>query len=568
MPTECELIFEPTLNQKKNPIVVHWIFKHILKIMKNHSILTGMFLLLLLWITPKLHGIELYSILQNNCQFKTGLIIGVDEQKIYMLDTHGGFSDLSRSGIEQILVYNTLDNPFDQIQLVSDLQSFARFVTVQGVEETSFSGWPIRFVENLIVFFDTEGKTHLVDVELIQGFKRAETLTGETKKIKQFKRYQFGFGNNLPECTRSPKAGFDLVQPTRMISDQIKISKFLQVYQKGFTKLGRFQKRTSFYARPYLYEKKTKVGIVVDREDYQEELPQLMPLNFQWPTGSNYGPQGILNLGLYVNELLPNVEPVFGLKFSGKYHFLSVFFAGNPWAFSYGADYIVEGRMRFQNFFKKRDPTGNLVFPQYNQIALTGFEWGPYSILGGYYYPIIGLQGNGFFRELLAEQSIPIASFKYTAANTRLQLTLADIRLQSNNPTDSQIKLIYASEMAQATALSASSTALIGQLDDFSLHSQMLRFNVDLDLNKEVQLGLSEVVFNGAYTETLQNQRYSLTYNQYITSARLQQEFGDYVALKIYLNYFIRQYHSQANSHDEKTGENKVSMAVVVEFIL
>ncbi len=516
------------------------------------------------------HGFELYSIVRPGCKSATGLIVHMDSDSISLLDTMGKLVTVSVKGIEHILVYNTLDNPISDIRLEGELAGLVRHVKVQGAESYSFSGWPIRFLENIIVFYDVEGNIHLVDVELISGFEIPDSEeialigTGDMSS----KAYRFGYGSNLPECSLQGEESVDLVQPTRMISDQIKIAKFLRVYRNGFTKLDRFQKRTSFYARPYLYEKKTKVGILVDREEMREELPYQLPLNFQWPTGRNFGPQGILNLGSIVNPLLPNVEPVFGVHFSGKYHFLSVSFSGNGWAFSNGQDYIVKNRASFADFFSEKEPDEPFVFPHYNQLALTGLEWGPYSVSGGYYYPIIGIQANGIFREILSEQSMPAVNLKYTTHDVGFQLMFSDVNIKSDSPTDSSLKLIYAEEMAQGTILTEASKELIYQLDSFDLKSRMARFNFDLNIHEELTVGFSEVIMMGDYEEVISGEEFEFDYTHYITSLRAQQEFGDYVSLKGYLNYFIRQYQSKTTLNDEKTENNKFSFTVVVEFIL
>lgn len=527
-----------------------------------------MILLIFLSLSPAIKALELYSVIRRECSSGTGLIIHVDDTFIYMLSLGGELVKTPKQGIQHILVYNTLENPFSKLDLSGPLSRYAREVKVKAKGDAIFIGWPIRFLEDLIVFFDLQGKTHLVDIELIQKFDIPEIMMQGLVSLPHNTSYTFGFGNNLPQCSEKTGIEGEMIQPTRMISDQIAISKFIHVYQKGFTHLDRFQKRTSFYARPYVYDKKTTVGIIVDREDFKEELPQMLPLNFQWPTGSNYGPQGILKLGQTANLLLPNVEPVFGVMFSGKYHFLSVSFAGNPMAFSFGSDYIIENRLYFKDFFSKRDPDEIFVFPQYNQVAMTGFEWGPYSVSGGFYYPIIGMQANGLFREVLSDKSMPIAGFQYTTPGKQYQILASDIRISSESPSDRTIKLILAGEMAQGTALTTTSRNLIHRLDSMSLHSRFLRFNFDYDWYPDVRLGLSEVYFRGDYEEVFSGSDYKLSYDQFITSFRARQEFADYVSLKFYLNYFIRQYHSQAENHEEEPGENKFSFAVVVEFIL
>ncbi len=120
----------------------------------------------------------------------------------------------------------------------------------------------------------------------------------------------------------------------------------------------------------------------------------------------------------------------------------------------------------------------------------------------------------------------------------------------------------------QAGAASDASQALYGAMESFSLHSQFLRFNFDWNADKELRFRISEVVFRGDYEEVVSGNKFRLTYDQLVTSFRVQQEFGDFVSLKGILNYFIREYHSKSTQHDKKTGEKKVSFAVAVEFVL
>ncbi len=518
----------------------------------------------------ELIALELYSIVQQDCNASTGLIINVDSDNIHLLDINGSVRILPSRDVNYILIYNTLDNPIRQLDLKGDLKQYTRYVEVQGKNSYPFIGWPIRFLEDLIVFFDINGNTHLVDIDQIQGFKSADHLATEIKTVPNSRKTHFDFGPNLPGChqSQSQKAQEIIVQPTRILSDQIGIHKFLSVYRKGFVKLNRFQERTFFYARPYLFEKKSRVGLVVEKEDNKEELGSLFPANFQWPTGSNFGPQGILVLGSSVNQVLPNVEPVFGVSFSGKYHFLSVYFSGNGYAFSSGEKYVIQYRSMFTDFFKKKGPDKTLILPQYNQVALTGFEWGSYSFQGGYYYPLICLQGNGIFRELLSEQSSPMASFSYTTSNLKLQLIGAPIRLKSESPSDDNIAMIYSNEMSEDIAITSASKELVDDLNDFDLNSAYLRLNIDYDLRSDLKFGFSEVIYNGTYEETSSTGKYDLDFREYITSVRAHQEFGDYVSLKGYLNYFMRQFNTKTNNDNDSTSSNGFSFTVVIEFIL
>lgn len=137
-------------------------------------------------------ALELYSVVQTKCNRTTGLIIDVNDSDIFLLNTLGHIETIQKQGVEHILVYNTLDNPITHLHLDGDLASYLRYVSVQGDEETNFVGWPIRFMEELIVFFDVKGNIHLVNTDMIQGFSIPEKSDRSEFEMSQFQTYQFG----------------------------------------------------------------------------------------------------------------------------------------------------------------------------------------------------------------------------------------------------------------------------------------------------------------------------------------------------------------------------------------
>ena len=525
--------------------------------------------LIVLSVNPhSISALELYSVIHSGCQVQTGLIVNVDDSAVYQLDVTGKLVSTPRKGIEHVLVLNTIDNPYSEVDLSRELIAYLREVHVSTEEEEKFWGWPIRFFENFIVFYDLEGKTHLVEKDNVVWFDSPRQVSPGLKQISDYKKFKFGFGNNLPECTSGKEPNKDAVQPTRMLSDQIKIQKFFSAYQEGFIKLKRFQRRTVFYARPYLFDRKTKIALVIARDDFQEEFSAGMPIYFQWPSGSVFGPQGLLIVGSKPNENLPNVEPVFGLRFDGKYHFLSASFAGNPFAFSAGSGFMIENRYFMGAYFEKKSPDDILVLPQYNQVALTGFERGPYSISVGYLYPLFGIQANGIFREILSGNGFPIIKFKYTTGSKHISAVASQFNIGVSQPREAHIRLIYAEEMPEQTTMTPQSQLLAQQIEEFKFNSLYLRLNLVTDLGDEMTLAFSEVILQGRYDETISGSDYSLGFNSYITSINLHQGFGDNVALNAYFNLFIRNYDSQSATTDEKKEEHNLSFTLAVEFIL
>ncbi|HBJ47833.1 MAG TPA: hypothetical protein DDY69_10950, partial [Deltaproteobacteria bacterium] len=88
------------------------------------------------------------------------------------------------------------------------------------------------------------------------------------------------------------------------------------------------------------------------------------------------------------------------------------------------------------------------------------------------------------------------------------------------------------------------------------------------ELFEDIHFGVSEVYFAGQYDERLSGENYQLKFDQLITSLKLKQVFEDYVSLKYNLNYFIRNYHSQAANDNNESSNKKASFAVAIEFFL
>jgi len=499
---------------------------------------------------------------------QTGLIIHVNDHEVYQINIEGKLVVTARSGIEHILVYNTIANPFSDLDLDSGLGAYIREVKVAVDDEHRFIGWPIRFIEELIVFFDLNGRTHLVQTDSIQKFSTPVYEGLSTKKISDFHRISFGFGRNLPACSEKASSSTSTVQPTRMLSNQMKIQKFLSIYHDGFTRLNRLQKRTIFYARPYLFDTKTKIALVIVRDDFQEEFSSGFPLYFQWPSGRTFGPQGLLVAGLKPIEHLPSVEPVFNLRFDGKYHFLSASFAGNPFAFSAGGDFLIENRFFMKNFFNNRNASDYLFLPQYNQVALTGLEWEAYSLSVGYYYPLFGIQANGIFRELLSDSASPILKAQMTGEDTVISVVASSIEMGAGSADTENINLIYADEMSQGNSRTAASVLLETQLSEYRFDASFIRLNLDIDLAQDTRVGLSQVIILGDYREVISGTAYKLSFEHFIISARAQREFGENVALKGYLNYFLRNYHSEQAQDKNNHEESRFSFSMAIEFIL
>ena len=524
-------------------------------------------LFLLFW-SSQSFALELYSFVGKNCRVETGLIVQANRNEVAMLTTSGEFSQWKRRNIRHVLVYNVLNNPIPSISMQRPLEARVRSVELSGEERLRFTGWPIRFFENLIVFYDIEGKTHIEEIERIRSISKPIDLP-KNIPITTHEKIQFGLGNNLPECPQPRQSG-EVTLPTRMLSDQIRIGKFLSVYQHGFERLTRFEKRTVFYARPFLFEQPTQMGITLSEGVYlyRKELPIEFPFTIQWSNGQPYGPQAFFKLGSSTVELLPNIEPVFAIRTDVKAHLFTAAFVGNPLGMSQGADFIVENRFSFQEFFSRVGPDDLLVAPQFNQLALTGMEWGSQSISLGFFHPVYAVLGNRVFREVLFPEPTLIGRYQYITEKKRYRFLYSAPSQNHKAPTPKDIRVVSVFDMLVPGLLSPESFAYQGGLESFSIQSQFMRIGADLDISKEVELRLDGVFLAGSYQEQMLGSDYKLEFRQALASLSLIQSFGERVSILGFLNYFQRHYDSLATDRFDNPTSRRFSLVGTIRFVL
>lgn len=538
-----------------------------------HLILIALFVLIDLLIQSELSALELYQLKNGNCDISTGLILNTDQGKVYQLSIDGHIKVFDRENVNNIWVYQTLKHPFSIIHLESELTKYLKNIRFYAdkQEEHEFVGWPIQFIENMIVFYDLKGQSHLIDVEKIRWISQTETAILENPRFEKAQKLHFQANLNPTEChnqIRKKDKLKEALTPIRVINDKIKINKFFTEFENGFTNLTRFEQRTEFYPRPYLYNRLTKFGLLYMHEDFTQEFPSLMPFYLQWSSGKPFGGQGEYSIGTTPIDYLPNLEAILNIKTSFKSHFLHGYFAGNAIALSAGKDFIIENRGLFANYFSKTGTDTTSVIPHFNYMMLTGVDWREYSFSGGFYYPIFGVLGNDIFREVLSPQSSPIGKFQYMTEKQRLAFIYSPTKISQSGSDSDNIKLIKSSEMGNYGTISDDSEQLIKRLDSFSLSSSFTRINYDFQITEEFNIGWDNIYFQGIYNESFDAAAYQIKFNQFMTSLHATRSFSEYLSLNAKINYYIRDYESTVANDQEKTNQNGLSFAIAIEFII
>lgn len=550
------------------------------------------FILLIAFLTHplSLKAIEVYTFINRGCQTETGLIIGLEKDTVSIINIEGKLKTFPRKGVDHILIYKLVNNPLAEIDLTPPLIKLVKKVYVEKLDKPLFLGWPTRFIDDLVVFYDLKGKNYFIEIDKIYNI---ENLGGFEKGIEKLDKYlpvQFSFGRNYPECRLTAKTGADVVQPMRLLSDRIKVAKFFDTYEKGFKRIERFKKKKVYYVKPVYYEDKSSLGfkyILKEGEtplnfEGPQEISGGLPLFFRWSGGKPYSYQSNSVVGSATSTLIPNVEPVFQFGSDIKAHLFHASFVINIAGLVPGFPSLIPRMAAGGNAVDSMMTKQTAVVTSFNYAALVGFDYGPYSFSAGNSYPVFGIQtggSDGLFREVLASEGSPTLRFRYFGDKILFRGLFSQTNYISNNPSFSEIILFPTNQLKDAETFFTSGNWGVfteTRLSSFQLKTDFLRLGFDWDINKEVRFGLDQLYLTGKYQEEIGDMTQPnpvLTTNKvdflnHTTTVYIKHEFGSQVALTAYFNYFIRKGESSYLGLDDTTNENKYSLTAIIEFLL
>jgi hypothetical protein len=199
---------------------------------------------------------------------------------------------------------------------------------------------------------------------------------------------------------------------------------------------------------------------------------------------------------------------------------------------------------------------------------MTGFDWGAYSVAMGLYYPIVGILADELFREVVSTRPSLAYRVLHTTETTHFRVLYSRTGLGSTTPSSDDIRIVVANDMREPSTISPASHAVQAALQRFSLDSRFIRVGLDVELRNELEVGIDQVRFWGDYREAFSGLDYRLSFDHYITSVHAFQRFGDFVALRGYLNYFGRYYERTANGDHRSPEARDFSLGVAIEFVL
>lgn len=491
---------------------------------------------------------DLYSLVTKDCKVHSGLILSTQDQFVELLNQGGEIEPLSKNNIKAVLIYKGSQKPVHNIQMNERLLSLMKDVYLADQNNSVITGWPIGYIENLVVLFDVEGKTHLIDLNQILKFRHSNWV--KDKILLANKSIDNPIIGELPiNCSfaQESKKG---VLASQVLVDLIKVEEFFSSLENGFEQIQSFEERTYFYAKPYLFDRKARMGFI-NIEPVDQGF-QNFPLYFQSSNGEPYRFQNFWKLGGGFFPESPSVSNPFSYYTEAKSHLFHGVFLGNLGALAAGSTFYSNmSGMLIENLDQKV-----IVSSSYNYMALMGVDYENWSLSFGTYYPIYLINVKNQFREVLASNVSPIFRLRFMNQKFETSLVYAKTDITKNsgvNDRDIQFN---------------SDTSVINQIDSFSMKAQLVKLNFAYQAHRTIKLAQSFIDLEGRYSEVYSGLPYSVGFQHLTSQSEVAFSFGEYITVRGYLVSFLAKRDINMKNYVEPNQKyDKMTYGSALEFV-
>lgn len=376
-------------------------------------------------------AVEIYALYEKGCRVTIGAIVGVEEERAVVLSLDGKLKDVGIWNIDLVARYDVLENPFPRITPGQGHKALLEVTSESS--EGSFRAYATNFFEDLVLFLDETAKVRVVEMDEIIAIVRPPRSKSSPKPLAAKPLALVpppGRAHCLAPQTQGARAA------TQVMADKLRVDSFWAHMRTGHRDLESLRERTMFYARPLLFDQKTRLGIVVVRPSRREKLkvsenipPELLPLYLEFGGGSSYRFQSSVSLGTKSWRMAPQVRPISGVRSEFKSHLLHGMFLGNLSGVTAGKPVFTEGWLP--------DDARNTLWldSSFNHLTLLGVDYGPWSISYGYYFPTFALGKAGEFREVTGTKASQAARVAIQKLDWQLEVFLFNTSIDDDNDT-------------------------------------------------------------------------------------------------------------------------------------
>jgi len=499
-------------------------------------------------------ALELQGFITQDCQRHVGVVIHASNNLVETIGIDGRYHAFAVDDIETIYVFNLIENPFVEFRI--DQAALNRLKAVHVEEDDGKEGslaFPVRFIEDLIIFYSLDGKSHVHRMADIFKLRPAPPSALRSHRPRSSVDPGFEFADQTAKCPAQKAAKVSAIKPTRVLADKISISEFLNSFEQGYDRLESFQERTYLYAKPMMFDTKSRLGLMLNSKPKEPAIEA--PFYFQWGSGEPYRFQSLNVIGTKNHEFLPNTEPVFALRTDVKSHIFHATFIGNVVGLAAG-DNVFLGSSNGLKLKQTLD-----VQPSLNYLAMMGGDFGPYSLSGGLYYPTFGIRVGDEVREVLGSEASYAMRAMYTKRDWRVRVigSLTDYQKGVTTKED-----VLADSVANVDRETVSS---------YKFDAVFLRGGLEYELSRRLSIAVDGIYVGGNYKETQVYgnsplpQSSDIRFTKFTTQFHVRQTFGRYVAISAFANLIQNSYESNFLNKDQDKEIRETHFFGTMEFI-
>ena len=263
--------------------------------------------------------------------------------------------------------------------------------------------------------------------------------------------------------------------PSRVVADRIKLGDLFSKLEQRYLELEGFEERTSVYAQPYVFDEKSRVGLI-----YHEEMDlRFFPFYFQWSGGRPYRFQSLTVVGNAPHLWLPLTKPTLSIRSDVKSHFFNITFVGNVPALPAGSDAFILDQLDEEEVDSSMAKLA--VDASYNYVIMMGADYWRLSAAAGPAYLATKFSLFGEDRSVLAEE--PSAAFRLRYQSPGLNLRALYFYTHQTGVHE-----------GDGSGLPSS---------DYKLRSQTFRAGITVAAFLGIELAADQLVTVGKYDETV-----------------------------------------------------------------
>lgn len=491
------------------------------------------------------HALEVQGFVTGSCQTFTGMIVNVADHQVEFIDMQGQHRRLDQDDVSTVFVYNVIDNPIEAFQVDAGALARLKAVYIEDSREARTLAFPVRFIEDLVIFYSLEGKSHVHTLGDIYKLRPAPASALGRHPARTYKKAAFEITETSGRCP-APASTTGAIKPTRVLADKISISDFFHSFEQGYEGLESFQERTYLYARPLLFDQRTRLGLVFQGD--REEPVLNAPFYFQWATGEPYRFQSWTVLGMKNHEFLPNTEPVFSIRSDVKSHVFHGLFIGNVAGVPAGQSLFVGN----ESLKLSKDIT---VQPSFNYLVMMGGDFGPYSLSLGFFYPDYGMKINDEYREVEGTSPTYTVRAMYTTHDYRLRAITGFTKYKKDKANKDDV-LARTGENGE-----------IDSVGNFEFSSTFIRGGIDYTFSARTKASVDAIIVRGNYKEARNSVNSDLNFSKFTVQTSITQSFGNYVSLSAFANVLQNNYDTNFNNKPDKAEQRETRFFGTFEFI-